>query len=117
MTDFASMNLPAFGVLPSAKRGSAKDIVIRFLGDSDVFEKVTPCFSNGGVCGHKVMDLKVAVDEIRHADKSNELGPYKLNDFELGTIVKNALRSKYMLDKNWRISGLNPKIAALITAQ
>jgi len=116
MTDMTFDVIP-FGSLPSSKKGCAKDIVARLLSDEKTFKKVYPCFSNGGVCGHKVMDLKVAVDEIRNADSVGELNAYKLNDFALGVIVKNALRSKYTLDKAWRISGINQKVAALIAAQ
>lgn len=108
------INLPAFGDLPSTNKASVKDIVERLLKKADVFDKVLPCFYNGGVCGHKVMDLKVAVDVIRSADVDHELVPFGKTDYELGTVIKNVLRSRYTLNKQWRIEGLNPKVAALL---
>lgn len=107
-------NVPAFGDLPSFRKANVRDIVERILSDKKVFADIEPCFDNGGVCGHKVMDLKVAVDVIRAADINRELVPYNKTDFELGNVIKNALRSRYTLNKAWKIDGLNPKVAALV---
>lgn len=112
-----NQNLPAFGELPSASRSSARIVVERLLSDPTVFIKVEPFFNNGGVCGHKVMDVKGAVDVIRFADKGKELTPYNLTDFALGNVLKNALRTRYHLNSKWKIDGLSPKVAALIATK
>ena len=116
MTEFAQTNLQFFGELPSTRKPSVQDIITRILSDRAVFEKIAPAFINGGLCGHKVMDLKVAVDILRAADKHAEIETYRLSDFQLGNAIKQVMRSKYVLDKNWRITGINPKVEALLTS-
>ncbi len=110
----SEFNMIAFSQLPSSKKNSAKDIVEHLVSMPGVFENLAPCFVNGGVCGHKVMDLKVAVDVVRAADNTSTLAPYKLTDYQLGNLIKNVIRSRYVLDKNWRITGYNPKVAAML---
>lgn len=110
----SNVNVPMFGELPSSQKGSVKRIIEGFLSNPKVYAKVQPFFLNGGVCGHKVMDLKGAVDIIRATDTGEAFKPYGLNDFQLGNFLKNVLRSKYALDKRWKIVGLNPKVAAML---
>jgi hypothetical protein len=113
-------NITPFGELPSISKVSARMVIERLLTDPVTFSKVEPYFNNGGVCGHKVMDLKGAVDAVKAADKSKELGNFvgkdgkALCDFQIGNILKNALRSRYAMNKAWKIVGINPKLAALM---
>jgi hypothetical protein len=77
------------------------------LKKPECFNGIKPFFMNGGICGHKVMDIKGAVDILKKHDEDKTLQPYPLNDFKLGNALKNRLRSRYDLDKKWKIVGEN----------
>lgn len=106
-------NLPLFCDLPSSRKGSVKIIIEGLLMNPKVEAKIRPYFTSE-VCGHKVMDLKGAVDVLHAADSEDKLKPYALNDFQLGNSLKNVLRSRYQLDKRWKIVDVNPKVAAMM---
>jgi len=93
------------------KKGSAtvRHIIESALCDPELFHEIKPYFIDGGVCGHKVMDIKGAVDRVKKHDKEKKLQGFKLNDFQLGNALKAAMRSRYELDKRWKIQGENSK--------
>lgn len=113
-------NVTQFVDAASANKSSARFVVERLLCNRDTFAAIIPYFDPeneeggkfGGVCGHKVMDLKAAVDVIHNADVNSELSAYKLNDFKLGNVLKNALRTRFNLNKAWKIDGLNKKLTS-----
>lgn len=108
--------LPAFGNLPSPRKNNSRIVVERLLSNTEVFEKISPFYFDNGVCGHKVMDMKGAVDVLLAADTEGTLKPYRLSDFQLGNALKQALRTRYVLDTKWKITGINPKVLAIQSA-
>lgn len=98
-------------MLPSVKKSSLFAAVEEIVTVKKVWDKVMPSFLNGGVCGHKVMDLKAAVDAVRDADTTGKLNPYNVNDFKLGTVLKNVVRSRVHLNSKWKVDGVNEKVA------
>lgn len=98
------------------KSDSPRYIIEALLSDPKCFAKVKPFMVDGGVCGHKVMDLKGAVDVIKTIDQKSggdgvKLSNFPLNDFQLGNALKTVLRSRYELDGRWKIRGENTKRA------
>lgn len=103
-------NIRPFNLIMLKKRAPNPRLAIEtLLMNQRTFEAVKPFFMNGGICGHKVMDLKGAVDVLRTSDKDRTLEDFELNDFKLGNSLKNVLRSRYELDKAWKIQGENEK--------
>lgn len=103
-------NIRPFNMIALKKRAPNPRLAIEtLLMNQRIFEAVKPFFINGGICGHKVMDVKGAVDILRGSDKDGTLEDFKLNDFKLGNSLKNVLRSRYELDKKWKIQGENDK--------
>jgi len=99
-----------FGEIKSRKgMVSVRPIIEGLLCEAECFHEVKPFFERDGVCGHKVMDLKGAVDVLKRHDRGGKLAGFRVNDFQLGNALKQALRSKYELNKRWKIENENLK--------
>jgi hypothetical protein len=97
-----------FGEIRLKKNDKTPRMVIEtLLCDPKCFRNIKPFFVDGGVCGHKVMDLKGAVDILRGFDTERRLDGFDLTDFQVGNVLKNALRTRYELDKRWKIASEN----------
>jgi hypothetical protein len=102
--------VPAFGAITLKDDSkSVRDVIATMLRRPDVWQLVEPFFVNGGVRGHKVMDVAGAVDVLRNADKDKTLESFNLNDYTVGEKLKGVLRSRYDLNKAWKIAGINQK--------
>jgi hypothetical protein len=105
-------------VVPSVKKNTLAVEIDSMLNDQKIWDAVvTPYFLNGGKCGHKVMDVKGAVDALREADAAGKLNAFKtstgqpINDFKMGNVLKNVIRGRLHLNSKWKADGVNPKIA------
>ena len=99
-----------FGEISLKKASASPRLVIEaLLCDPKCFGDIKPFFMNGGVCGHKVMDIKGAVDALKRRDMDRRLANFHLNDYQIGNALKTVLRSRYDLNKYWKIGGENAK--------
>lgn len=104
-------------VVPSFKKNTLAVEVDLMLNVQTTWDAVIPFFLNGGKCGHKVMDVKGAVDALREADTTGKLNAFKnadgspINDFKMGNTLKNVIRGRLHLNNKWKADGINPKIA------
>lgn len=113
-TEGTDLVVPSYGDIEDPKATkNARHVIRECLCSKTVFDQVAPLFVNGGVCGHKVMDLAACVDLIVAHDKEhggNRLKQFKLNKKQLGDVVKNVLRERYELDRAWKIIGLSKRV-------
>lgn len=113
-----SIRPPAFGEIVMKNQNTSVRVVIEnLMRDPKCWHDIEPFFINGGITGHKVMDLKGAVDVLRSHDKDRLLVTFDLNDFQLGNKLKGVLRSRYSLDSHWKVNGLNDKRIAYAPKQ
>jgi hypothetical protein len=97
---------------PKASK-NVRNVLREYLNNKTVCEKIEPYIVNGGICGHKVMDLAAVVDivvQFDHVGGGNRLDQFNLNKYALGNQIKNTLRERLMLDKQWKVIGLNPRL-------
>lgn len=107
----------ALPVIPSVKKNTLTVEIDSMLNVQKTWDAVIPYFLNGGKCGHKVMDVKGAVDALHEADTTGKLKAFKnadgspINDFKMGNALKNVIRGRLHLNSRWKADGVNPKIA------
>jgi len=88
-----------------AKR-HVKDAIRAQLCKPKVYSAIQPYITNGGKCGHKVMDYANVVIILKEADTDEAIAAFGLNDFKLSNAIKQVLRERLTLDKSWRVTGL-----------
>lgn len=108
-------------IAPVAKKGLLETVEALF-SNKTTYEAVMPFFVNGGKCGHKVMDVKGAVDALREADTAGLLNSFTfkdkrdhnkikpVDDFHLGNVLKDVIRRRVKLDKNWKALSASDKV-------
>ena len=97
------------------------DVVEGLVSKKEVYDEVMPFFLNGGKCGHKVMDVKGAVDVVREADTDGLLNNFffkdkegvvkPIDDFRLGNALKDIIRRRVKLNTSWKAIDVNDKVA------
>ena len=107
--------------IPAAHKAGLIDVVEALVNNPVTYEAVMPFFLNGGKCGHKVMDVKGAVDVLREADTDGLLNKFKfkdkdgsikvVNDFRIGNVLKNVIRRRAKLGPNWKIVDVSDAVA------
>jgi hypothetical protein len=106
-------NVPYIAAI--AKKGLLETVEGLF-SNKTTYEAVMPFFVNGGKCGHKVMDVKGAVDALRDADTTGLLNNFMhngkpVNDFRLGNVLKDVIRRRIKLGKDWKAVSASDKVA------
>jgi len=97
-----------YGKLPDPKaRKNVRHVIRDLVSDQKVFDGFRDYMFNGGVCGHKMMDLSDALNVVIAADEAGakRLGAFKLNKKQLGDAFKAVLRERCELNKYWKIVG------------
>jgi hypothetical protein len=110
---------PSYGSAVLLKpSGSLRSLIEQMLLAEECNKRVWPYFANGSITGHKVMDVGRAVTELRKYDakNGNKLSAFSVNDFQLGNALKNAIRARWVLGRDWKVSGVNGKRAMLLAA-
>ena len=101
-----------YGKLPDPKaRKNVRHVLRDLVSNQKVFDGFRRYMFNGGVCGHKMMDLSDALNIVIAADEAgaNRLAAFELNKKQLGDAFKAVLRERCELNKQWKIVG--PKFA------
>lgn len=113
-------HLPRRGeLIPVSKNASKPDIkpmIQAALDDDVVMDKVEPFLTNGGVEGHKLLDLN-EVRQIVLAFDDNRGGMIrrsKMTSKEQIDQIAVTLRRTYQLDKHGKVTGVNQKRYALL---
>lgn len=88
------------------------------LDDSTVQDKIEQFLVNGGVQGHKLLDLHATAEIICEFDakKGNGIGNKHLKAYEIVNQLKVVLRRRFILDKKCKVIGVNPKFGNLLAA-
>src|SRR5262245_24091027 len=92
--------LPLFGdIVPPNPAKSARLVVENLLYNAKLSTELMPYLTGEGVCGEKHFELKEVVDRVKKYDgaNGNKLATFRLDDWQLGIIVKNVLRTRYEL--------------------
>lgn len=107
-----ALAFPNYGDIIVTKDTQSLQIALdSILRNPECFEKIRPYYA-AEVCGHKMMDMKVIVDIVRKFDGDNLLQRFPMNDNRLSHAINNRMRTRYTLDKRWKIAGLNEKRVA-----
>src|SRR5262249_41153851 len=100
--------LPAFRDLKPLKQKpkSARLHIEAMLQVPRIWAEVEPFIANGSPTGHKVLDYGKAVEVLKRYDERGDgiLTGFDLNDWQLIVALKNALRTRFLLDKQWKCS-------------
>ena len=108
-----STNFPTFSQVPDPKKGKhVRDVLRDYVSNDAVWKEINDYVVNGGICGHKVMDLAAMVDIITGFDHvgGKRLAPFNLNKFAIGNQLKMVLRERFELDSHWKIIGLSKRV-------
>ena len=102
-----------FASAPDLKKGKhVKDAIRPLLLSPEVWIRIEPYVTNGGVTGHKMMDMTHVVDIIIEADKSagKVVASFGLSEFQLANAIKMTMRERLELDTNWKVIGVRKRI-------
>ena len=111
-------DFPTFSQAPSHKKNAVRGVIEHLLLDDAVFTEMLPYLVEEGVCGHKLYDLSHAVTILKKGDalNGNRLQTYGHNDYQLGNHLKQVIRTRFNLNKQWKITGLRELAAPATSA-
>lgn len=84
-------------------KATVRSVLREALCDAELWGKIEPYISNGGVCGHKVLDWGDAVSIILTSEYGPRVAQFNLKKKVIMDNLKNVVRERYELDKDWKV--------------